>query len=71
MNNEQTQTAMDNEQTTIAALRRQLKLAQAERDLAKRNLATTRQNLEARTFEADELKKELQDLKIKLTTLAK
>jgi len=62
---------MDNEQTTIAALRRQLKLAQAERDLAKRNLATTRQNLEARTFEADELKKELQDLKIKLTTLAK
>ena len=62
---------MDNEQTTIAALRRQLKLAQAERNTAKRNLATTQKNLEARTFEADELKKELQDLKIKLTTLAK
>jgi len=62
---------MNNEQTTIAALRRQLKLAQAERDLAKRNLTTTRQNLQARTSEADALKKELQDLKMKLTTLAK
>ena len=57
-------------ETKVSYWQRRLKLAQAERDVAKRYLQSAEANLQQRNAEVDSLKAELSALKKELAVLA-